>query len=60
MDQDELEPEPKTRKPRDLEGMSIEALDDYIADLEAEIARAKNMITAKQAVRGDAEEIFRE
>lgn len=61
MEEDDLtlqhvKPKPK---PRNLALMSIEALDDYIADLEAEIARARDAIAAKQTARGDAESVFR-
>ena len=42
-----------------LEDMSIAALGEYIAALEAEIARVRGIIEAKQAVRGSAEGLFR-
>ena len=61
MDENDLEPqhvEPKP-KPKNLALMSLEALDDYIAGLEAEIARAREAIAEKQTARGDAESVFR-
>lgn len=59
MDLDDLEPRAPEPKPKDLESMSIEALGDYIAELEAEIARAREMIAAKEAARGGADAVFR-
>jgi len=59
MDTDDLEAEKKKLKPKNLEEMSIEALGDYIADLEAEISRAQGMIAAKQVARKGAETFFK-
>ena len=59
MDTDDLEPEKKVEKPTDLEIMSIEALGEYIADLEAEIARARAQIAEKEKARLGAESVFR-
>ena len=59
-DDDDLLPqhvEPKA-KPKNLALMSLEALDDYIVGLEAEIARARETIAEKQSARGDAESVF--
>jgi uncharacterized small protein (DUF1192 family) len=39
--------------------MSIEALGEYIAELEAEIARAKAAISAKETARDGAESVFK-
>jgi len=56
---DELEPR-KTKAPlKDLTGLSIVELEDYIAGLEAEIARARTAIAAKQAHRSGAESFFK-
>ncbi len=46
---DELEPARPALKPLDLQQMSVEELKDYIAALEAEIARADGMISKKEA-----------
>ena len=43
----------------DLETMSIEELQEYIADMEAEIARVKQAIEAKTSHRGAADGFFR-
>lgn len=59
MDIDDLEPQGEKPKPRDLEVMSIEALAEYIAELESEIVRARESIAAKQAAQADADSFFR-
>lgn len=59
MDADDLDPRPKKPAPRNLDEMSIEALKDYIADLEAEIARVRAAIGAKQSARYGAESFFK-
>lgn len=60
MDTDDLEPtKPKSLEPALLDGMSIEALGDYIAEREAEIARAKAMIEKKQAAKQAAASVFK-
>lgn len=58
MDED-LEPRTKRPTPKDLEVMSIEALHEYIAELHAEIERAREAIAAKEAAHGAAEGVFR-
>lgn len=59
MDTDDLEPIKKKPVPKDLEVMSIEALRDYIADLQAEIRRAEGMIASKDKARAGAEAFFK-
>lgn len=59
MDWDDLDPKTRKPKPRDLDILSVEALTDYIADLEAEIARARAAIAAKGSARNLAESFFR-
>ncbi len=59
MDPDELEPRQPVPAKKNLEVMGIEELDAYIAGLEAEIARAKAAIAAKQSVRAGAEALFK-
>ncbi len=46
-------------KPRDLTLLGIAELDEYIATLEAEIARARSEIAAKQKQRSGAEALFK-
>lgn len=59
MDIDDLEPRKKPVEKKNLEVMSIEALNDYIAGLEAEIARARETIAHKEAARGAADAVFK-
>ncbi len=51
--------EPRAVKPKDLEVMSIEALGEYIAELEAEIARVREAIAEKNNARLGAESVFK-
>lgn len=59
MDTDDLEPRPRKPALKNLDEMSIEAIDTYIAGLEAEIARARGAIAAKRNSRQGAESFFR-
>ena len=56
MEEEEVKPAPA---PPVLETMSIEALYERIAELEAEIAKAREMIAQKEAARSDANLVFR-
>ena len=59
MDEQDFEPQTKRPKPKDLEVMSIDALNEYIAGLEAEIERARAEIAKKQDSRSAAESVFK-
>ncbi len=59
MDTDELEPAARPAGKPDMELMSIGELNDYIAGLEAEIARARAAIAAKQDFKSGAEAFFK-
>ena len=50
---------PKDWVQRDIENLSIEHLEDYIAELEIEIARVKDDIAAKKSYANDAENLFK-
>lgn len=56
---DDLEPQKKKPPLKNLDIMSIEALNDYIADLEAEIARVRAAIAHKQSARASADSFFK-
>ncbi len=58
---DERDLEPLTKKPdiKNLEVLSIEALEDYIAELQLEIDRAGQEIDRKKSARFAAESVFR-
>ncbi len=59
MDDEDLLPRRQPPKPRDLSLLGIAELEEYIADLEGEIARARAEIAAKRSHRGGAEALFR-
>jgi uncharacterized small protein (DUF1192 family) len=58
-DLEDLEPRKQAKKPRELDGFSVEELTDYIAAMEAEIARARAMIGKKRGHHQSAESIFK-
>ncbi len=59
MDFEDLEPRKQMTKPRDLSSWSVNELNDYIGNLEAEIARAKKTIAGKQDHRAAAAAFFK-
>jgi uncharacterized small protein (DUF1192 family) len=59
MDTDDLEPRKPAVKAKDLDGMSIAELNDYIDALQGEIARATAKIAAKEAHRAGASALFK-
>jgi uncharacterized small protein (DUF1192 family) len=59
MDMEELEPRRKPAQLKPLDPMSVGELEDYIADLEAEIVRARAAIAAKQSHRAGIEGLFK-
>ena len=59
MDTDELEPIKKKQVLKDLDAFSIEALGEYIEELETEITRARDKITFKEKAREGAESFFK-
>ena len=59
MDLDDLEPRDKKAEPKNLDVMSIEALDEYIAELKTEIARIRQAIAAKKEARAGANSVFK-
>ncbi|MHB1205800.1 MAG: DUF1192 domain-containing protein [Rhodospirillaceae bacterium] len=59
MDTDDLEPIKKKPQPKDLSRMSIGDLKEYIADLQAEIARAEAAIVLKDKARSGAASFFK-
>jgi uncharacterized small protein (DUF1192 family) len=59
MDEDDLLPGKKPAPPKDLSLLGIAELEDYIAGLQAEIARAEAEIAGKRKHRGGAEALFK-
>lgn len=58
---DERDLEPGNRKPdiKNLEVLSIEALEEYIGELESEIERVRQEIARKRKAKSAADSIFR-
>ena len=59
IDEEDLVPRNQPRKPKDLTLLGIAELEEYIAALDAEIARARAEIAAKRKQRGGAEALFK-
>ena len=59
IDEEELLPRRQPLKPKDLTLLGIAELEEYIGGLEAEIARARAEIAAKQKQRSGAEALFK-
>lgn len=59
MDIDDLEPRNKAKPKKDLEVLGVEELEEYIAELEAEIARARTAIEGKTSHRSAADAFFK-
>jgi uncharacterized small protein (DUF1192 family) len=59
MDIDDLEPRKQKPAPKNLDVMSIEALKEYIGELEAEIARVRQAIVGKEKARAGADGFFK-
>ena len=59
MDLDDLEPRKQQPKPKDLDSLGVEELEDYLAELEAEAARVKEKIAAKKTYLSGAAGLFK-
>jgi uncharacterized small protein (DUF1192 family) len=59
MEEQDLLPQRQPPKPKDLTLMGVAELEEYIAGLEGEIARARAEIAAKQKQRTGAEALFK-
>ena len=59
MDEEDLAPRKGPAKLRDLDPLSIEDLEEYIAELEAEIRRAREDIEKKERHRAGVEGLFK-
>lgn len=59
MDEEDLLPRTKRPAKRDLTPLSVEELEAYIAELSAEIDRARTEIAAKRHQRSGAEALFK-
>ena len=59
MDLDDLEPRKQKPKPKDLDELGVEELEDYLAELEAEIARVKDKIATKKSYKSGVDSLFK-
>ena len=59
MDADDLEPKNVAPKLKNLEELSIEALGEYIVELEGEVERVRGEIALKQAAQASADDVFK-
>jgi uncharacterized small protein (DUF1192 family) len=59
MDEEDLLPTRQPPKLKDLTLLGIAELEEYIAGLESEVARARAEIAAKQKQRSGAEALFK-
>lgn len=59
MDIEDLEPRKTKPKPKNLDPLSVDELEDYIRELEEEIARAKGEIAKKSAHLNAAQAFFK-
>ena len=59
MEEPEVRIKPQTGIGRDLYNLSVAELEQFIGELEAEIARVRGEIQRKRDVRGAAEALFR-
>jgi uncharacterized small protein (DUF1192 family) len=59
MDIEELEPQKKKAAPRDLDAMGVEQLENYLAEIEAEVERVRAKITEKKDYLAGAQAFFK-
>lgn len=59
MDTDDLEPRKPIAKPKDLDLMGVEELQDYLDDLEAEAQRVREKILSKTDYQSVADQLFK-
>ncbi len=59
MEDKDLEPQKKKPEVKNLEVMSIEALEEYIGELRDEIERVRSEIAKKNVARGAADSVFK-
>ena len=59
MDLEDLEPLSKKPKPKDLDSLGVAELEDYLAELEAEMTRVREKLAAKKAYLSGADNLFK-
>lgn len=55
---DDLDPPKKALKPLDLQALSIQELEEYIASLETEISRVEDAIKKEEAHKSGIDALF--
>lgn len=60
MDIDDLEPRKQQPKPKDLESMGVDELEEYLAELQAEAQRVQDKIKAKKSYLSGADSLFKD
>lgn len=59
MEEEDLQPQRRKPDVKNLEVLSVEALEEYILELQAEIERVRAEIARKQSAKSAAESFFR-
>ena len=59
MEPEDLEPRAVRPKPKDLDMMGVEELEEYLAELEAEALRVREKIKAKRDYKSGAAALFK-
>jgi uncharacterized small protein (DUF1192 family) len=59
MDTDDLEPRKPVAKPKDLELLGVEELQEYLTELETEAERVRAKIAAKTDYQSEADALFK-
>ena len=60
MEFEDLEPQKRKLKPKDLTNWNIEELEQYVANMKLEIARVETVIENKKRVSKDAGSLFKQ
>tara|TARA_B100001027_G_scaffold6407_1_gene4181 strand:- start:486 stop:668 length:183 start_codon:yes stop_codon:yes gene_type:complete len=60
MEFEDLEPQKRELKPKDLTNWNIEELEQYVANMKLEIARVETVIENKKRVSKDAGNLFKQ
>jgi len=59
MELEDLEPRKQKPKPKDLDTLGVDELEEYLANLQAEAERVKQKIAAKKSYLSGADSLFK-
>lgn len=59
MDLEDLEPRKQKPKPKDLDALGVDELEEYLANLQSEAERVKQKIAAKKSYLSGADTLFK-